>query len=166
MPSTPADPDSSRFRDLLWGRPRDQRRHWLAFVGGYALALFVLFLVTLAVDRLLAPVVGDELGRLAVDVALPVLLFYSVPFVSAASAYRGGGLLASVGVALVPSFVFGFVAVADILLRALSTGAITSQGDAPLWGLLVVYATLGLAGSLVGYLVGTVGKVALDRYRQ
>ncbi|SDM47449.1 hypothetical protein SAMN04487949_1785 [Halogranum gelatinilyticum] len=165
MPSSTARSHTAGFRRLLWGQPRDQRRHWLTFVGGYALALFALFLVALTFDRLLAPVVGAT-GRLVANVALPVALFYSVPFVSAASAYRGGGLLASVVVALVPSFVFGTVAVADTLLRALSTGAITSQGDAPLWGLLLVYATLGLAGSLVGYLGGLVGRFVVDRYQQ
>lgn len=160
MPSTPS---FTAIRTLVWGQPRDRRRHWWLFVGWYVLAMLALFALFFLFDRVLVPVVGEGVGDYLYSPVLPVALFYSPPFVSAASAYRDGGLATSLVVGVAPSLVFGAVVSLDVAVRFLVTGEYVTRGDAPLWGLMLVFGLLGLAGSLAGFVVGTVGRVAVRR---
>jgi hypothetical protein len=162
MPSTSS---TSLRRALFWGRPRDRRRHWRLFVGWYVLAMLALFALFFLFDRVLAPVVGEGIGDYLYSPVLPVALFYSPPFVSAASAYREGGLATSLVVGVAPSLVFGAVVSLDVAVRFLVTGEYVIRGDAPLWGLMLVFGLLGLLGAVAGFLVGTVGRVAVRRVR-
>jgi putative Mn2+ efflux pump MntP len=151
--------------DLLWGRPRDRRRHWRRFVGGYILAILGLYALYFLLDRVVDPTIGTGLGETLYSPILPVALFYSPPFVSAASAYRDGGMLTSVVVGVAPSLVFGAAVTLDVLARLVATGAVVTRGDTPLWGLMLVFGVLGVIGSLAGFLVGVVARVGVDRFR-
>ncbi|GAA5042191.1 hypothetical protein GCM10025751_05280 [Haladaptatus pallidirubidus] len=117
-------------------------RHWSVFVGGFAGVVSALFLVVL---------LGSGSGsRLAYDFLLPVSLFYAPPMISAISTFRGGGLLASLAVGVVPAVSFGVVSV----VRQLVTGV--SSADAPLWALVLGFGLIGVAGSIAGFLTGRV----------
>lgn len=161
-PSTAATFD---YRAFLWGLPRDRRRHWRLFVGGYVLAMLALFALFLLFDRVLAPVVGEQIGDTLYSPVLPVLLFYSPPFVSVASAYRRGGLSTSVAIGVAPSLVFGAFVTLDVAVHLVTTGEYVTRGDTALWALLVMFGLFGLVGSLVGFFVGTTGRFVVDRFR-
>jgi hypothetical protein len=119
----------------LWGRSEESTRHWWVFVGGYALVVFALLLV--------AALGGGE--GLADTFLLPAVLFYAPPFVSAMSAYRGGGFLASLAVGLAPGLLF------TLVVGGLSLAGRTAPGDAPIWALAVGFALLGVVGALLGF---------------
>ncbi|WP_266077147.1 hypothetical protein [Haladaptatus caseinilyticus] len=124
---------------LLWGRQEGRVRHWSVFVGGFAGVVFALLFVILF---------GTGSGaRLAYDLLLPAALFYAPPIISALSAFRGGGLLVSLAVGVVPSISFGVVT----FIRQI-TGA--SSGDVWLPVLVLAFGSLGLIGSVVGFLAG------------
>ncbi|WP_227354481.1 hypothetical protein [Haladaptatus salinisoli] len=125
---------------LLWGRPERRTRHWSVFVGGFAGVVLVLLLVV--------TFGGGRGSGLVYDHLLPAALFYAPPVVAALSAVRGGGLLVSVAVGLVPALSFGVVA----LLRRVVTGAAT--GESPLWTLVVAFGIVGLVGASVGFALG------------
>ncbi|WP_458205063.1 hypothetical protein [Haladaptatus sp. NG-SE-30] len=125
---------------LLWGRPERRVRHWSVFVGGFAGIVFVLLLVV---------VFGDGWGaRLAYDLLLPVTFFYAPPVVAALSGVRGGGLLVSLVIGIVPMLLFGAMA----LIQPVVTGR--SPGDGSLWGLALAFGIIGVVGAVVGFAVG------------
>ncbi|KZN26491.1 hypothetical protein A4G99_20835 [Haladaptatus sp. R4] len=122
----------------LWGRSEGRNRHWWVFVGGYAgIVLALLLVVTLGSGSTLA------------DTLLPVALFYAPPFVSGASAFRGGGYLASLAVGLTPGVLYAIVVGAHVLVGQPTTAR------APLWALAVGFGIIGIVGSLLGYGIGT-----------
>lgn len=122
----------------LWGRSSAGKRHWRVFVGGYAAVVFALLVVvTLAGGSVFAD-----------SFLLSAALFYAPPFVSAASAFRGGGAPASLAVGLAPGVLFALV----VGSRALVGHPV--QGEAPLWALTVGFSLLGVVGALLGYGLG------------
>ncbi len=124
----------------LWGRPEERVRHWSVFVGGFAGVVAILLFVV---------VLGSGSGsRLAYNLLLPVALFYAPPAVSAVSAYRGGGLLVSLVIGLIPALSFGLV----VSVRRLVGGV--WSGDLALWELVLAFGVLGVVGSVVGFLAG------------
>lgn len=129
----------------LWSRPDERAEHWTFFVGGFAVIVIALLLVVALGDAIPGL---ETLARVAYDPLLPVVFFLGPPVVSAASAYRHGGLAESTAIGVTPGVLFGVVVLADQLL----TGAVT--GDAPLWFVVVLFAVVGLVGSFVGYFVG------------
>jgi hypothetical protein len=125
---------------LLWGRPERRAHHWSVFVGGFAgVILVLLFVVSFG---------GGRSSGLVYDLLLPAAFFYAPPVVAALSAVRGGGLLVSVAVGVVPALSFGVVA----LLRRVITG--TATGESPLWALMVAFGIVGLVGASVGFAFG------------
>lgn len=122
----------------LWGWSEGNTRHWWVFVGGYAGIVLALLLVV---------VLGGG-STLADTLLLPVALFYAPPFVSAMSAFRGGGLLASIAVGVAPGLLYGLVVGGRALVGEGTTA------EAPVWALAVGFGTLGVVGSLLGYGVG------------
>ncbi|WP_049970654.1 hypothetical protein [Haladaptatus cibarius] len=128
---------SERF---LWGRQEGRVRHWSVFVGGFAGVVSALLL-----GALLGSGSG---GSFTFDVLLPASLFYAPPVISAISTFRGGGLLASLAVGVVPAISFGAVSV----VRQLVAGG--SPSDAPLWAVVVGFGLIGVVGSVVGFLAG------------
>ncbi|WP_327052096.1 hypothetical protein [Halomicrococcus gelatinilyticus] len=123
----------------------DRTEHWMRFVGGFAVVVLGLLLVVVVGQHVpgVRPV-----ARAVYDPLLPAVLFLAPPVVSAASAYRGGSVLASLAVGLTPALLFGLVVAASQALVGAETG------DAPLWAVVVVFATVGIAGAVTGYVVG------------
>lgn len=119
----------------LWGRSGERTQHWWVFVGGYALVVFAILLVAAH---------GGESG-LADTYLLPAVLFYAPPFVSAVSAFRGGGFPASLAVGLAPGVLFALV------VGGLDLVGHAAPGEAPVWALAVGFGLLGVVGSLLGF---------------
>lgn len=140
---------------LLWGDHPDPGRHARRFVGGFAalaLAGYALFAVA---SR---PPVDTVVGTHVTGTLFAVVTFYAPPLAAAASTARRGGLLAAVGVGVVPAAVFAAVA----SLLALAVGP---TGDSPAWALAAAYAMFGVVGAVAGYVVVAAGRLARRRYR-
>ncbi|WP_458188229.1 hypothetical protein [Haladaptatus sp. NG-WS-4] len=133
---------------LLWGRSEHRARHWSVYVGGFGGVVFVLSLAMLF---------GDGWGSRLASNLFPVAFFYAPPVVAALSGFRGGGLLVSLAVGLMPAILFGVVAL--VWRGVAGTGA----GDGPLWGLLVAFGIIGVGGAVVGFAVGWGGVRLLRR---
>jgi hypothetical protein len=129
----------------LRGRPDGRRSHWTRFVGGFAAVVLALLLVVVLGEYVpgVRPV-----AQVVYDPVLPTVLFFAPPVVSAASAYQDGSVLASLAVGLTPALLFGVVVAVNQFL----TGQVA--GDAPLWAVVVVFGTVGIAGAVTGYVVG------------
>lgn len=123
----------------LWRQSKGGKQHWWVFVGGYAGVVLAL---------LLAVLLGEG-STVADGVLLPVALFYAPPVVSAMSAFRGGGVLASLAVGLTPGLSYGLVVGTHTLVVN------STLGEAPFWALTAGFGLLGVVESLLGYGVGT-----------
>ena len=135
----------------------DRTEHWTRFVGGFAVVVLG-FLLVVVVGQHVPGV--RPVARAVYDPVLPAVLFLAPPVVSAASAYRGGSVFASLAVGLTPALLFGLVVAASQVLVGEGTG------EAPLWAVVVVFATVGIAGAVTGYVVGWGTRVfALEESR-
>lgn len=141
----------------LWGCPDDRGRHWRCFVGGFA-GLVLALLLTVVVGRQVSAVAA--LVTLVYDFVLPAVLFVGPPVVSAASAYRDGGLFASFTVGATPGLLFSVV----VALTHIVTGQV--MGDTPLLAVAVAFVSIGVASALLGYIAGCGLRRLADRRSQ
>ncbi|MFC7155906.1 hypothetical protein ACFQPA_10615 [Halomarina halobia] len=126
------------FETLLHGE--SDHRDW--FVTGVYAAVLALLVTVVVGSRL---VVGD----LIYGMALPWLLVGTPPLASLVSAGRGGGLIESVVIGLLPTGLFALFALTDGLLA----------------GALLVVAGVCLAGAVVGFVTGYAGRELLRLYQ-
>lgn len=131
------------------------RAEWLVPVGFAALIL-----LTYAVGLLAGTIVSGA-PTLPDAVYSPILfpgLFSVAPVVvGAANTYRGGSLATTVVAGAAPGVTF-FVLAHGSALLGLSDG-----GDAPAWGLALVFAGVGVAGALAGVVAVAVGWTVRER---
>jgi hypothetical protein len=129
------------------------RSEWL-LPGGFTLAIVLTVGVGVSLEALTAG-----------DVTLPPVVYQPILFpgmftvaplcLAAVNTLRGGSLLCSASVGVVPGVAFLLLAWATAFLGGGSTG------DAPASALAVVFATVGLGHAVVGITVGIAGVAVL-----
>ncbi|WP_254542994.1 hypothetical protein [Halomarina pelagica] len=129
---------SGGVETLLHGEA--DHRDWFV-TGVYAAALVVVAVVVVA-SRLV-------IGTLLYGAVLPWLLVGTPPLASLVSAARGGGLIESVVIGLLPATLFAVFAVATD----------------PLVDALLVVGGVCLAGAAVGFVAGYAGRELLRLYQ-
>ncbi|GAB7095556.1 hypothetical protein JCM30237_27100 [Halolamina litorea] len=134
--------------DSLHLLPRDQRE-WLLPVG------FVgLILLTYLLGLVVGTVTNGE-PTLPRVVYRPILfpgLFTLAPIgVGAANTYRGASLASTLAAGVAPGVAFFLLARGSLLL------GVSDGGDAPAWGLAVLFGGVGVAGALAGVLLVVFG---------
>ncbi|EMA61746.1 hypothetical protein [Halorubrum lipolyticum] len=134
---------------LLGGR----RRLALTMVGGFAgvvaLALAVAIVADLA-DIRTAAALTDRL--------VPLLVFYAPAPIAAAGGYARCGGPACLTVGVVPALVFATLVVVGTVFGVPGVGG----GDAPLGGVTMSFALVGLSGAFVGYCAGVTAALLAD----
>ncbi|EMA61529.1 hypothetical protein [Halorubrum kocurii] len=130
-----------------------RRRLALTMVGGFAgvvaLALAVAVVADLA-DIRTATALTDRL--------VPLLVFYAPAPIAAAGAYARCGGPACLTVGVVPALVFATLVVAGTVFGVPGVGG----GDAPLGGVTMSFALVGLSGAFVGYCAGVTAALLAD----
>lgn len=139
----------------LYGRPGRAR----PLLVGHGLAVAALVVLTVATAAVGTGPWFDE----AYTLVLPAVVFALPAVVGLASAALGGGLLPTLALGAVPSLAW---TVAVVLGRSLGTllGTPLSTPDSPLWAIAGAFLVVGLAGTLGGFLVGRVGRLAWRRF--
>lgn len=131
------------------------RREWLLPVG-FALVI----LLTVGVGFAIGTVVTGEPTLLRV-VYRPILfpgLFTVAPVVlGAVHTLRGGSLAGVLAVGVAPGLAF------LVLAWSAELTGVSSGGDAPAWGLAVVFAAAGVAGALSGTAVVVAVRIGRER---
>lgn len=125
------------------------RGEWLVPVGFAALIL-----LTYAVGLLAGTITSGE-PTLPPLVYSPILfpgLFTVAPIVvGAANTYRGGSLATTVVAGAAPGIAFFVLAYGSALL------GVSDGGDAPAWGLALLFGGVGVAGALAGVVAVVAG---------
>jgi hypothetical protein len=142
---------------LLWGPTAEPIRHVVRFVAGYA----AFFVVAFAVATLLGLLGWSEGVSFIMDSVVPAAIFGLPVGVGALNGVLGGGLIAGVAVGVTPAFSFGATIGLGWSFTYLRTGSRPAPGESSVWGLTLVFAGVGLAGSLVGTGLGMVFRFAL-----
>ena len=135
---------------LLLGR---RRRLAVTMVAGFAAV------VALALASAIVADLADLQGAAAlVDRFVPLLVFYAPAPIAAAGAYARCGGPACLAVGIVPAVVFAALVLVGSVLGVPGVGA----ADAPLGGLTVSFALVGVSGAFVGYCAGVTAAMLAD----
>ena len=135
---------------LLLGR---RRRLAVTMVAGFAAV------VALALASAIVADLADLQGAAAlVDRLVPLLVFYAPAPIAAAGAYARCGGPACLAVGIVPAVVFAALVLVGSVLGVPGVGA----ADAPLGGLTVSFALVGVSGAFVGYCAGVTAAMLAD----
>ncbi|WP_435094259.1 hypothetical protein [Halorubrum sp. N11] len=130
-----------------------RRRLALTMVGGFAgvvaLALAVAVIADLA-DIQTATAVTDRL--------VPLLVFFAPAPIAAVGGYARCGGPACLTVGVVPALVLAALVVVGTVFGVPGVGG----GDAPLGGVTMSFALVGLSGAFVGYCAGVTGALLAD----
>ena len=139
----------------LSGRPR----HVRPLLAGHGLAVAALVGLTVATGAVGSGYWFDE----AYGVVLPAVVFALPAVVGFASATLDGGLVPTLALGALPSVAW---TVAVVLGRGLGSllGTPLPIPDSPLWAISGAFLLVGLAGTLCGFLVGWVGRIAWRRF--
>ncbi|PHQ40250.1 hypothetical protein DJ69_01985 [Halorubrum persicum] len=130
-----------------------RRRLALTMVGGFA----VLVALTLAV-AIAAELADIQTAAAVTDRLVPLLVFYAPAPIAAAGAYARCGGPACLAVGVVPAFVFAALVVVGTVFGVPGVGG----GNAPLGGVTMSFALVGLSGAFVGYCAGVTAALLAD----
>lgn len=147
---------ASTVERVLWGDHPNPRQHLRRTLVGFAALVVAAYALFVLVSR---PPLDGAVGPDVAEALFGVVTFWGPPLAAAISTARRGGLLAALGVGVVPGVVF-WVAVS---LFALFVGP---TGDASAWVLAAAFAVSGVGGAVTGYAVVAGGRLALHRARE
>ena len=140
----------------MWGSPGAPRARVIA---GFA-ALVLATLLAVVVTNVLEP--ANPVRRLVSDVGAPFVLFYAPGLAAALAAYLRCGAVTGLAVGLVPAASFATVAIVGGVVGLPGVGG----GDAPLWSIMLAFATVSIVAAVVGFVAGTVLRVVVTAVRR
>ena len=89
---------------------------------------------------------------------MPLLVFYAPAPIAAVGGYARCGGPACLAVGAVPGVVFAGLVAVGTVVGVPGVG----PGDAPLGGVMMAFATIGLSGAFVGYCAGVTAALVAD----
>ena len=125
-------------------------------IAGFA-ALVLATLLAVVVTNVLEP--ANPVRRLVSDVGAPFVLFYAPGLAAALAAYLRCGAVTGLAVGLVPA---AFFAIVGGVVGLPGVGG----GDAPLWSIMLAFATVSIVAAVVGFVAGTVLRVVVTAVRR
>ena len=135
---------------LLLGR---RRRLAATMVGGFAGLVAVSLAVAVVAERADIPTAAALTDRL-----VPLLVFYAPAPIAAVGGYARCGGPACLAVGAVPAVVFAGLVVVGTVVGVPGVG----PGDAPLGGVTMAFAAVGVSGAFVGYCAGVTAALLGD----
>jgi MFS family permease len=144
---------TSATRTVVWGRSSDRAKHWVVFVGGLFVAIVGVYVLGLLFGK--PEPQGRTVAPIAIDV-LTALIFIGPALVSVLSAYRRGGLIASLAIGGTPT-------VGAVVTELLGRGLGAVGGD-EIGYYFLVYLLVGISGALAGFVIGAVLRKSIHRF--
>lgn len=135
---------------LLIGRRRGLA---VTMVVGFAVVVALSLAVAIAAEQANLPTAAAFTDRI-----VPLLVFYAPAPLAAAGGYARCGGPACLAVGIVPALVFATLVLVGTVFGVPGVGG----GDAPLGGVTMAFAAVGLSGAFVGYCAGVTAALLAD----